>query len=1055
MNPEDFSRDDLISAAWPVLLLGGLLAVVLWWATVRTRRRLDNGRWLVRGAGVLLASAGFWFAFQLLAKFCSLATSWSLYFLAVIGGLAVEIILWLYGFERSIVSRPRKRLLLALRLLALITLLTILVQPVHSFLQDREIDREIAVLIDESDSMQLSDQRLSASEVLDRAQLFGMPTAGKRPPIHEVEKLARKLRDGMQLEINALSEAPSPSAGLEARGQQLEAFFEESGKENAALSAALTLVLKNSSSLPGAVKNRLNEYLKRSRDGLGRILPLAKKAADSGDGQETLKQFHVAATELDEIFQTLPVVSQRSDEGFLNLLPQNERDALNKAGARPRIDVARQALGGPLPLPSGEDSQEGQVPDLTLLDRLKESYNLRLYRFARDVEEITKLDQVKQSPIGTVPEKTRTDLTAALEHVLENTAPESLAGILLLSDGRHNAGNLPEDSLHQLAVQNSPLSAVPIGGHLGPIDISLLSLDAPESIYLDDRVVIKATAKLDGLLGKKVKAELLNEGKVIDEQVIDVSDVNYRTEIRFVHTPKERGILNYQVRLEPDAREIFKDNNSWDFKVAVTDDRTNVLLVDSYPRWEFRYLRNLFYGRDKSVHLQYVLLNPDKIDRATPPSPVSASVTRKFGDAEATRLPATPEEWELFDVIILGDISPTAISFSEWKAIQEAVTQRGAMLVCIAGQRYMPHAYHNKILTNLLPIQYTPTGDAPFFSPEPSYHIELTSVGRGHPVTSQSSSRSLNSEIWAGFPSMSWRYVSDGVKKGAEILAYARPSGTSEESGVNQIGDGSPGSVEAAIQQLANRKETEAKNALICTIRVGLGKVLMMNFDQTWRFRFGVGDTYHHRFWGQVTRWGAGENLRAGNQQVRVGSDRLAYTPGEPIAITAKVLDDSRHPVTSARVYASLYRGDKRVLRQKMSYQKNSSGIYKTSVLGLTEEGEYTVRLEGSEVEKGIANYPDGPSEIATELVVMNSRNPVELAELTADRDFLNRATRMTNGKVAELWNLESLLDVFGSPKEILKERRNISLWDTWQLLVLFLAILTIEWVVRRRSGLV
>ena len=59
--------------------------------------------------------------------------------------------------------------------------------------------------------------------------------------------------------------------------------------------------------------------------------------------------------------------------------------------------------------------------------------------------------------------------------------------------------------------------------------------------------------------------------------------------------------------------EVFTTNNDWPLEVAVTDDRTNVLLVDSVPRWEFRYLRNLFYGRDKSVHLQYVLLNPDEI----------------------------------------------------------------------------------------------------------------------------------------------------------------------------------------------------------------------------------------------------------------------------------------------------------------------------------------------------------------------------------------------------------------------------------------------------------
>ena len=76
-------------------------------------------------------------------------------------------------------------------------------------------------------------------------------------------------------------------------------------------------------------------------------------------------------------------------------------------------------------------------------------------------------------------------------------------------------------------------------------------------------------------------------------------------------------------------------------------------------------------------------------------------------------------------------------------------------------------------------------------------------------------------------------------------------------------------------------------------------------------------------------------------------------------------------------------------------------------------------------------------------------------AELTADRDFLNRATTMTGGKLAELDDLASLVNSFGAPKEVLKERRNITLWDKWPLLLAFFGLLTTEWVTRRRSGLV
>ena len=121
----------------------------------------------------------------------------------------------------------------------------------------------------------------------------------------------------------------------------------------------------------------------------------------------------------------------------------------------------------------------------------------------------------------------------------------------------------------------------------------------------------------------------------------------------------------------------------------------------------------------------------------------------------------------------------------------------------------------------------------------------------------------------------------------------------------------------------------------------------------------------------------------------------------------------------------------------------------------LEEHGNYELRLAGEAIDQSLAANPDGPDTISTELLVVSTRNPVELAELTADRDFLNHATQLTGGRLAELHDLESLLTSFGAPKEILTEQRNITLWDTWPMLLAFLGFLTTEWIVRRRSGLV
>jgi len=1051
LNPEDYTRTDLVTELGPFLAcLGAFWVFALWGASLWLRGRYPKLRNAAAILGGVLVALGVWLVLQAIGQTLSLATSWPLPLLAVIGGVAAELLVRLYEFERSLVKLQRGRLLLTLRLLALAVLLLIFAQPVRSFIEKREISREVAILLDDSRSMHLSDQRLDSTEKLDRAALFGVDAAKNRPPFAAVASLAGEMLTAFEEEQSALANAPSVEAGFAARSETLPEWLTQQIERNTRLGELVDILQK--SNLPGEAKNRVADFRKRSVDGLGRILPLLQTAFKDAKAEEFLKQLEVARQEIEPIPQSIASTQVASDKQYYDSLPGDARKEIDQAASADRIEIARRVLSTPLPGLVSESSETEQ----SLLQALGEKYNLRLYRFDREIEQVSLDENALPEELSPAEAPTRsfTDLAGALEHVLDNTSPESLAGVLLLSDGRHNAAALPEDALRRLAVQNSPLSAVPIGGRVGPVDISLLSLNAPESIYLDDHVVTVAEARIDGFLGETVTAELVTGDKVVDSQELKVTDANFRSELRFVHKPEARGIVDYQVRFAPDKRELFTDNNAWDFKVAVTDDRTNVLLVDQVPRWEYRYLRNLFYGRDKSVHLQYVLLEPDKIQRARLPDPVAASASRPFGDAEATRLPESAEEWQRFDVIILGDISPTALGFRDWEAIEENVTKRGALLVCVAGPRHMPHAQTSDVFQKLLPVTYTPSLAARTESPEAAFQIELTNAGRTHPVTSQSSSPALNAERWAKFPEMTWRFVGDSVKEGAEVLAYAHPRGQPTLASVLNP-DGSPGSIEAALGQLANRQQNERDEAVVTTTRVGLGKVLLLHSDQSWRFRYGVGDTYHHRFWGQITRWGAGPNLRSGNDLVRLGSDRLSYTPSDSIEVTAKVLDETRRPLTGADVDVEIWKDGERLRRQRLSYRSDSSGIYETTLSGLAAEGAYELKLVGSAIDKAISSQPDGPTEVSTELLVVSSRNPVELAELTADRDFLGRATSSTSGHLAELPDLASLTTAFGAPKETLTERRNVTLWDKWPLLLSFVGLLTSEWILRRRSGLV
>ncbi len=1059
VNPEMLQRPDLVGLPWLLsALLAGLL-VALWVALHGLRRKARFAESRLAAVGFFLAGLGtgyaaLWSLFQFLGTFLVLSTNWSLAFLAGLGAVALESLVALYQLEKSLTTARRGRLLLALRGTALVLLLLVLLQPVRSFLVDRPINREVAILVDDSQSMHLPDQGLTVSEQLDRAELFGIHGMEKRPTLHQTTRSLGGVHGRLAAEASALETAPDPAAQLKSRHDKLLDLLDESAAAIRETDAQLEQITKQTK-LPGDAVKQLEDFRARLTGPASQAIDQASAQLQTATPGPFIQQLEALTQAFSESLATLPALLSQIDQAFYSQLNVEQRSAVDEASRRPRIDVARQLLA-----PSKAADAGDPEPGTAFIDQLNNDYNLRYYRFGRTIEELAKPENLDPQSEQSPPETFRslTDLSGALDHILENTSPEALAGVLLLSDGRHNSGTLPEDHLRRMASQKSPLCAIPIGGSQGPVDASILSLKAPESIYLGDRIVVRAHVKIDGLRGKKIKAVLSSNGEPVDEQTVDVGDIALRREIRFVHLPEEKGIYDYQVTLEPDAAEKFPDNNRWDFKVAITDDRTNVLLVDSYPRWEFRYLRNLFYGRDKSVHLQYVLLNPDPIDGQPPLPPVHASASRKFGEAEATRLPENEDEWRLFDVIILGDIPPAALDSKTWAIIQKSVAERGALLITVAGQRYMPHAFRNPDFLDMAPTTWELSDTPDSGDPAAAYHLELTPAGRSHMATQLSASRAENARLWANMPELNWRSLSKGIKEGAEVLAYARP--LSQEAAIagrqNPGLDINPEQVENALKDLAMRKQLEQDNALIVTQQYAVGKVMQLNFDRTWRLRYGVGDTYHHRFWGQVLRWGTGENLRSGTEFVRLGTDHLSYTPSDPIKVVAKLLDAQRRPVTDATLHATLLDENKQPLhRQRLSYRTGSNGMYETTLAPQDHPGKYTLQLEGKAVDQALGDDPDaGLSKIETGLLVVSTRNPVELAELTADRDFLTHATQLSNGGLAKITEASALIEHFGVPKEILTERRNITLWDKWPLLAAFMGLFTTEWIFRRRAGL-
>ena len=588
--------------------------------------------------------------------------------------------------------------------------------------------------------------------------------------------------------------------------------------------------------------------------------------------------------------------------------------------------------------------------------RLSEKYDVEGFTFGGDV----------------------TDFAAALEDVRARIPSEELAGAVFVTDGRPTAGADVEAVVRHFARQGAKVSSVIVGNITNRPDLAVQDVFSPESIFLGDKVHAEVSLRADKLKGTKAVARFMLGDKELGKEEFAIDSDEWTKDIRFSDEPKENGVRHYRIVVETPEKDSESANDVWPFDVAVSDDRTNVLIADRRPRWEFRYLRNLFYGRDKSVHLQYVLTEPDRLEGKPAAQLAVADATRPFGESEAGCLPAGRDAWRKFAVMVFGDLDPETISAEEVVDIRSCIEERGAMVVFIAGEKFMPISFAKSPLAELLPVALTNSEGRVTAEWRPgSFPFAVTGAGFAHEIMELSESDSENVRIWQSGCEWTRRLEGLTVKPGAETLAFA--------------GDSSP-----------------LKSPLLVVQHRGRGRVVFLASDETWRFRYRIGDTYHHRFWGNMLRWGAGAKLRDGNAYARVGTDRIHYAPGERVKIRVRLMDADSLPMDGLAVSCKVSDPKGAVREFPLKGRNLANGTYECEFAETAPVGDYKVEVSCKEAQRKLGDK--WPKEgLATSFAVKTSFAPVEYAYLSSDRTLADEMAKLTGGSVMLLGGTNAL----------------------------------------------
>lgn len=624
----------------------------------------------------------------------------------------------------------------------------------------------------------------------------------------------------------------------------------------------------------------------------------------------------------------------------------------------------------------------------------------------------------KPSPTSIVPQQT--DITASLASVGADT-DTALVGVVVMTDGRHNAGQDPIHMAGRLGTLNSPVIPIMIGSERRPKDLALVAVEYPQVAFKDDTPVLKAKITADGFNEQEVTVILEDSEGGRETKTILVPPAGMGDpliEVEFALDAKEMGRREYTVKMDVQPDETRDDNNERPFAIQVVDDKSHVLLLEREARWEFRFVDNAL-DRDERIDLRHVVFQQPFIGML--PAPF---FPRKLELPDNKQDNDTP--FGELDMIIVGDVA--ASDFSAWSTMEKWVSEEGGTLVMVGGKNYFPEMHRNESLSRLLPIENLRTLNLTDRASENSptnrgFRLKLTPDGERQSMFQFDTDALANRAIWDNLPGHLWGKLAT-ARPAASVFATARDV------------------------DMANVQD-ERENAVIVHQHYGFGQVLWIGIDSTWRWRFRVGDKYHHRFWGQMARWAAENKATSGNKNVRLQMTRTQMALGEEAVIRARWQKPFLVKNPDVKGFLNIYREPndgtgKPFARIELKPDQRNQQVHETRINNLPT-GAWRIELVASNADIG---------EPVESTLYISEPQTSELSDLSANRNLLSLMAEVSNGRVLMPDETDQIINILKPPTSSTEQLKETTLWDHWIFLVLFFSLLTFEWILRKLNGL-
>ena len=600
---------------------------------------------------------------------------------------------------------------------------------------------------------------------------------------------------------------------------------------------------------------------------------------------------------------------------------------------------------------------------------------------------------------------------------------------------------MPSEALKWRSIQ-CPINCFATGSPTPPgssqLDLVAATLNVePVPVYVKGRMLVRATVHAYGCDGAKVLPELYVDGKPYPIEKIRVNNVDQdgrvaifplteKNELLIETTaPTVPGEIRVTLKLPPLAGELIVANNEISTFVTVVKEGVSVLLVDGM--------------HDESKFIRWALESDPRIrlfqiTRQTEAPPVGA-------EADLLNL-----ERQGYDVIILGNVSAKRLTAGNkriMEKIKELVSQKGVGFMMMGGADSFGGSpdvpgsgdWKGTPIADILPVELDSSGQINMPS-----EIHATAAGNTHYIFRLAATEPESKKIWDRLNQIKM--------PGLNRLAPAKAA--------------SPGKPAATV--LATTEPGGKGEPVMVSHSYGKGRALAFAANTTYLWRtLGMPDSLtegpdiHARFWKQTVIWLAQQENSEGNVWVKPDLRRLPA--GGKLSFSVGVKGKTGLDLKGGRFDVKVFGPDGTNTGVPVAPDKDQirGHFWKSD-----KPGEYRLEVTGMAVDDDKKTV-EGKASVR----FLVYQDDSEMMNQSADMSFLSGLSANGGGRSQSL-RIDDLPDFLKEMKSAKLPNQKVTAkhWPDWRkkdqmkwflpfLFVLFVAVLGLEWGLRRMWGMV